>query len=340
MHTELRTLFLLLATSVATGTTTACMSSSSSCDGFVASSKTLSLTPAQACAMALEVSASGATGSSVTSYGSTCQQVCDFGSCAIPSDYVRQVAAANSGGAADGGAPTCPAPPTNFAVQCNSLCEGRFTESAPLPPVAVEGSLAEYFAQCAHFEWVSVSSFERLARELALHGAPQHLINRARAFCADEVRHTEQMEALVRATGGEVAARPSVGTLPVRPLLDVAIENAVEGCVREAFGALLAHVRALRAHHTEVREVMAQIADDETRHAALGFEVRTWAETQLAPSDQRLVQKAMHEAIDELASWEALPAAVATSLGDPVGMERADLIAILRARLWPMSLAA
>jgi hypothetical protein len=173
-----------------------------------------------------------------------------------------------------------------------------------------------------------------------LHGAPHDLIERAHAFCADEVRHTEQMEALVRMTNDEVAARPIVGVLAARSLLEVAIENAVEGCVREAFGALLAHVRALRADHAEVREVMAQIAEDETRHAALGFDIRAWADTQLSLSDQELVQKAMWEAIDELASWEALPAAVANVLGDPVGMERADLIAILRARLWPVSLAA
>lgn len=38
---------------------------------------------------------------------------------------------------------------------------------------------------------------------------------------------------------GATAPRPRVERAPVRSLEDIAVENAVEGCVRETFGALV-----------------------------------------------------------------------------------------------------
>ena len=57
---------------------------------------------------------------------------------------------------------------------------------------------------------------------------------------------------------------------PRRPV-EIARENAEEGCVRETFGALLAAHQAAYACDPEVREVMTRIAGDELRHAALAL---------------------------------------------------------------------
>ena len=53
----------------------------------------------------------------------------------------------------------------------------------------------------------------------------------------------------------------------MRELEAIAIENAVEGCVRESFGALLATWQAKTAGDARVRAAMKRIARDETRHA-------------------------------------------------------------------------
>ena len=49
----------------------------------------------------------------------------------------------------------------------------------------------------------------------------------------------------------------------------VAVENAIEGCVRETYGALVSFWQARAAGDPKVREVYARIAEDElsTRHS-------------------------------------------------------------------------
>ena len=61
--------------------------------------------------------------------------------------------------------------------------------------------------------------------------------------------------------------RPRVEALPTRALGVVAIENAVEGCVRETFGALIASWQAEHARDPGIKRLMRSIARDETRHA-------------------------------------------------------------------------
>src|SRR4029079_4274037 len=62
-----------------------------------------------------------------------------------------------------------------------------------------------------------------------------------------------------------------------RPLAEVAIENAVEGCVRETFGAMMATYQAAHAEDAEIARIMRRVARDETRHAALSWAVARWA---------------------------------------------------------------
>ena len=80
------------------------------------------------------------------------------------------------------------------------------------------------------------------------------------------------MSSLAARFGGSewpVNVKPS-GT---RPLVDVAAENAAEGCVCETFGAALAAWQAQWAEDRAVRRAMRAIARDEAEHAALGWAV-------------------------------------------------------------------
>ncbi len=152
-------------------------------------------------------------------------------------------------------------------------------------------------ALMAELEAASVPAFERLARELAHHGAPAALVARARTAMRDEIRHARTLDELARQAGGRPRAI-TVAALPCRELGEIALENAVEGCVREAYGALIATFQAARAT-PPVRTAFARIARDERRHAALAEAVNTWIMNRLDDAARAAVlaarQRAMHE---------------------------------------------
>jgi hypothetical protein len=102
--------------------------------------------------------------------------------------------------------------------------------------------VAAQLPAAAHLEGASVFAFRVLERELVAHGAPSHLVVRARAAQQDEKRHHKTMSWLAGRFGAcvpEVEVEPTL----TRPLIEMAIENAAEGCVRESYGAAVASVQ-------------------------------------------------------------------------------------------------
>jgi hypothetical protein len=88
-----------------------------------------------------------------------------------------------------------------------------------------------------------------------------------------------------------------------RSLLAAALENAIEGCVREAWGALSAHYQAATAAtaaEADVRQLWHDIARDESDHAELSLALQDWFMLQLTTHEQALVEAAMQRARDEL----------------------------------------
>lgn len=93
------------------------------------------------------------------------------------------------------------------------------------------------------------------------------------------------------------------------PLLRLALENAVEGCVREAYGAVVAAHQGARAADPEVRAAFARIAADEAEHAELSFDIDAWLMPLLTADERGLVDAAKAQAwIDLAASCEVEPA--------------------------------
>jgi hypothetical protein len=156
-----------------------------------------------------------------------------------------------------------------------------------------------FFAEAARLEAASVPAFAHLARELRAHGAPRELVDGALQARRDEVRHTRQMRALARRFG-TVSVSPRVKPTGVRALELVARENAVEGCVRETYGALVAWWQAIHSDDAVVRSTMRHVAADETRHAALSQEVHGWAVDRLSAAGRRAVDEARAKAFDDL----------------------------------------
>jgi hypothetical protein len=166
---------------------------------------------------------------------------------------------------------------------------------------AIGGSrVGAYFASIAHLEAASVHAFATLARELTQHGAPAPLVRGAQRSMRDEVRHAELTRRLAARHGG-AAPRPRVERHAVRSLEAVATENAVEGCVRETFGALVGAWQAQFAGDPVVRRVLCSIARDEARHASLAWAVDGWARSKLDRAAWRRVERARREALDALA---------------------------------------
>jgi hypothetical protein len=196
-------------------------------------------------------------------------------------------------------------------------------------------ALGAYFARASYLEAASVFAFERLARELGAHGAPDDLVHGARRSEVDEVRHARMTARIARRHGGEVP-RARVRRGANRSLASVALENAVEGCVRETFGAMVATWQAAHARDADVKRCMERIAADETRHAALAWAVAEWADTALDARARACVARAREAAVRGLErELDLLPAGdVARRAGLPTRSQARAIMRHLEGEVW------
>ena len=203
------------------------------------------------------------------------------------------------------------------------------------PDGASAESLGEYFAYAAQLEAVSVPAFQRLARELVAHRAPQSLVRAARRAANDEVKHTRMMRALARHFGVEPEL-PRIGMRAVRSLSAIAIENVVEGCVGETLGAIVATVQAERATDLRIRRAMTIIAKDETEHAILAWRVHEWIMSQLDGAARAAVNDALRAATVALEAGSVGVAAPALRerAGFPDAAATQTMLASARQGLW------
>lgn len=198
------------------------------------------------------------------------------------------------------------------------------------------GSVAEFFAESAYLEAASVIAFERLADELTTLGADAELVARARKSRDDEVRHAEVMDGFVRRLGCTPRAL-QIAPMQPRSAFAIALENAVEGCIRETFGALVAHYQANAAESAEVRDAMRRIAEDETSHASLAWDVAAWLEPRLSQAEREQLESARLGALRELSvSLQRAPSGEVQSVaGLPGAREAEQLLAALARTLAP-----
>ncbi len=181
-----------------------------------------------------------------------------------------------------------------------------------------------------HAETASVKAFLELARELEGLGAPPSLVQACRGAACEEVAHARRLGALVDRRGGKRSPL-RFAAVPPRDLVEVAIENAVEGCVREVWAAAVARWQAQHAADPEVRAAMGPIARDEARHGDLARAIHAWAMARLDEAD-----RTRDEAVRSL--LRALDVEVDPTLVAAIGLpDRAAGLAIaaaLQARLW------
>ncbi|HKO52671.1 MAG TPA: ferritin-like domain-containing protein [Polyangiaceae bacterium] len=222
------------------------------------------------------------------------------------------------------------------SLSCDPGCAvGRRPAGFGAPAPCEPNALGDYFAEVARLEAASVTAFRILRDELREQGAPKRLVRAAGRAARDEIRHARSTGALARRFGGQPRT-PSLVRVPRRSLEAMAIENAIEGCVRETYGALVATRQAQHARDPQVQAAMTRIARDETRHAALSWSVARWLESRLDGDAKRNVERAKLAAARELSSSianEAEPS-FADLAGLPSRTEALALAAQLERALW------
>jgi len=223
-------------------------------------------------------------------------------------------------------------------VRCYHDCTGRrpaALRNESSPPAC---SLGDVLARAAYLEAVSVHAFLELSEQLEAHGARPSLVRRVRRAARDEVRHAERMTGLARARGADVAVPSPVPHEP-RSLLDIALLNATEGCVRETWGAACAVIQSVKAADLALRDTMRTIAEDELSHAQLSWDVACWLAERLAPAERAVVERARLEAIQRLESEasEAIPRAWGAALGWPSREQAAAVLRGMGERVWSVA---
>jgi hypothetical protein len=224
-------------------------------------------------------------------------------------------------------------------IEC-SICPGdvgRRPEGFDATPAQSNATtpLGAFFAEVARLEAASIDAFERLEDELAQHGAPRHLVEAASLSRADEVEHARVMGDFAQRHGATPAYAPR-GSWGPRPLVDVARENMVEGCVRETLGALVAEWQAAHAPDPELAAALGQIARDELRHAALSWAIARWSDSVLTPDERADVAHARAAAVETLAEEAVRPLhpVLVKDAGLPPPAIQAQMLDGLRQSLW------
>jgi hypothetical protein len=180
------------------------------------------------------------------------------------------------------------------------IVEGRRPEGLVMPASTPNTVLGDYFARAAYLDAASASAFLRLASELETHGAPGRMVDECHRAHLTELRHAAALGTLAEHYRVAVMA-PEAREFSVRPLVAVALENIVEGFVRETFGTVVARCRARSAGNARIRQVMKKIAPEERGHAQLAFEIATWLQNVLTRVECVWVENAMRHAVRSLA---------------------------------------
>jgi hypothetical protein len=156
---------------------------------------------------------------------------------------------------------------------------------APRVDPAVRAALAAQWRENGRTEHASVAAFARLTLDLMALGAPPALVASANRDALDEIRHAELCFGLARALDGrlespglfpEAARARTLPALRTLALALLAVDSLVDGALHEGVSARIAARLARCCEDPAIRAVLREIAADEGRHAAHGWDVVEW----------------------------------------------------------------
>ena len=229
-------------------------------------------------------------------------------------------------------------------TQVKIICE--YTKSCPAAGRRPNGlqkesertatnEVGQWFVNMAYLEEAAVVAFEYLTKELEAYNAPEELIQVAKEAIDEEREHTILTKALATrydATPLAVEVEPFV----LRPLAEIAYDNLAEGCIRETYGALSAVWQTEHAEDEAVRAVTHRIVHEESRHAALSWDIHRWVWPQLTPQEQQKCQEVADTAIQELEAsiQEEPPTSLAKIAGLPPAQKAQEMFQQVKTLLW------
>jgi hypothetical protein len=176
---------------------------------------------------------------------------------------------------------SAPVPRSDFA----HAVDPRLTDL----PDQVRAALSRAWARVGLLEHASVAAFARFTLELLSLGAPPDLLIESQQALADELEHTRLAFGLASAYGNAPVGPGALQTrdaLAGSELIEIAVTTFLEGCIGETCAAAEAAVARDAARDDAVRDVLARIADDELRHAALAYRFLRWA-LETRPASER-----------------------------------------------------
>lgn len=163
---------------------------------------------------------------------------------------------------------------------------GWAPDTAPIDvPADVRAGLAAAWRENGSTEHASVAAFARVSLELVALGAPPALLADASRDTLDEIRHAELCFGLARALDGHAASpgpfpeATTAGALAggrTARLVALAVTSLVDGALHEGVSARVIAKLARRCELDAVRAVLVELAADEGRHAAHGWDVVAW----------------------------------------------------------------
>ncbi|MBC8071025.1 MAG: ferritin-like domain-containing protein [Deltaproteobacteria bacterium] len=147
--------------------------------------------------------------------------------------------------------------------------------------------VAAHWQRAALTEHASVAAFARYALDLMALAAPADLVSGAATAMTDEIEHARLCFALAARYGARACGPgplASDGALAGRTPLRILDDVVREACIGETLAALEAIEALAEAREPAVRAALQRIADDELRHAQLGWRHLQW---QLGRADAR-----------------------------------------------------
>ncbi len=191
----------------------------------------------------------------------------------------------------------------NHPVTCEyTVCavEGRGHADIEKLTSATGGSeMARYFVRAYHAEASSVGAFLQLRAELKAHDAPIDLQQRCLEAAVEEVHHARMMAKLA-GEAGSTLPELHFGETVERSLFELALDNAVEGCIFETYSAFKAQYLARHASDDRMLAVMKVIACDETRHAQLAWDIHAHLMSRLSETERVAIYDAQQQALQQI----------------------------------------
>jgi hypothetical protein len=194
-----------------------------------------------------------------------------------------------------------------------------WADAALMPELAgltaeLRAALAAHFTAMAALEHASIGSFARFSLELLALGAPPDLLLASQEAAADEVVHARLSYALASAYAGGPVGPGALCVTGVVPSSDAeAIVRALvrEACVGETIAAAEASALAALVTDPALQGAFARIAEDEARHAELGYRTLSWL-LRRNPELASIARAAFESAMESI-SPEPLVATAVTS---------------------------